>query len=159
MNRIIDSDLSDMRAIKPKVLSLKTALLSGGMTKDLLCKGENSLVTLHCYSSGMGEKHGLHAHKEEEHVFIVLHGTAVFSDIDGKLPPMGRNQGLWLPKGCFYEFYNPGPDSLVVIRFGALQKGANPSTRITPEGEPILGRASQNPDRARPVPIDGQFFE
>jgi mannose-6-phosphate isomerase-like protein (cupin superfamily) len=151
-------DLEALTKLRPSLLSLKIPLLSMGMSKDLLCRGENSTFRIHCYSTGMGEKHGLHAHVEEEHVFVVLHGCAHFSDLDGKLPVIGANEGIWIPKGCFYEFINPGPDPLVVLRFGALQEGANESKRIDPKGEKILGRASQDPERARPSVIEGLFF-
>ena len=119
MDDASDNALRNMRAIKPKLIDLKIPMLEAGMSRDMLCSGENSTVRIHCYSTGMGEKHGLHAHIEEEHVFIVLHGQAVFSSIEGKLPPLGKNKGIWLPKGCFYEFVNPGPEPLVVLRFGA----------------------------------------
>lgn len=154
-----EARLAKLRALRPETFSLKIPLLSGGMSRDLLCSGENSTFRIHCYSTGMGEKHGYHAHIEEEHLFVVLQGQAVFAGLDGKLPVIGRNQGIWLPKGCFYEFHNPGPDSLVVLRFGAQATGANASTRLTPEGEPIKGRSSANPELARPQVLEGQFFE
>ncbi len=154
-----EKSLAAMRAIRPETFSLKIPLLSGGMSRDLLCRGENSTFRIHCYSTGMGEKHGFHAHTEEEHVFVVLQGQAVFSSLDGKLPTVGKNQGIWLPKGCFYEFYNPGPDPLIVLRFGACATGANESTRVTPEGAPIKGRSSANPELAVPVLMEGRYFE
>jgi mannose-6-phosphate isomerase-like protein (cupin superfamily) len=159
MAELSDEKLQELRAIRPKIISLKTAMLSAGMTRQMLCSGENSTFRIHCYSTGMGEAHGFHAHIEEEHLFIVLHGAAVFSTLDGKLPPVGRNQGIWLPKGCFYEFINPGPEPLVVLRFGAVASGANESLRLTPEGEPIKGRSSMFPERAVPTVIEGRFFE
>jgi mannose-6-phosphate isomerase-like protein (cupin superfamily) len=159
MSQHTEAELAAMRAIRPALLDLKIPMLAGGMSRDLLCRGENSTFRIHCYSTGMGEKHGFHAHTQEEHVFIVLHGQAVFSSLDGRLPAVGKNQGIWLPKGCFYEFFNPGPEPLVVLRFGAINKGDNESTRVTPEGAPIPGRSSQNPELAKPVPIAGRFFE
>lgn len=159
MQAISEADLAKMRAVEASTFALKTEQLSGGMTKKLMCKGENTTFHLHCYSVGMGEKHGLHAHVQEEHIFIVLQGEAVFSGIGGKLPSVKKNQGIWLPKGCFYEFFNPGPDPLIVIRFGAINKGENGSLRVTPEGQNIPGRSSANPELAKPVPIEGKFFE
>lgn len=159
MAKYSEAELARMRAVEPAMIDLKTQLLSGGMSKTLMCKGENTTFHMHCYSVGMGEKHGLHAHVQEEHLFVVLQGRAVFSSIGGKLPTVTRNQGIWLPKGCFYEFYNPGPDPLIVMRFGAINVGDNGSLRITPEGEPIPGRSSANPELAKPVIIEGQFFQ
>lgn len=158
MDDVSKVDLAKLRAIRPETFDLKVPLLSAGMSRDLKCSGENSTFRIHCYSTGMGEKHGHHAHIEEEHLFVVLQGKAVFADLDDKLPPLGPNQGIWLPKGCFYEFFNPGPDPLVVLRFGAQATGANASTRLTPEGEPIKGRSSANPELAKPVVIEGKFF-
>jgi mannose-6-phosphate isomerase-like protein (cupin superfamily) len=159
MSELDENALAQLRELRPETFSLKIPLLSGGMSRDLLCSGENSTFRIHCYSTGMGEKHGFHAHIEEEHVFVVLQGTAVFSSLDGKLPVMEKNSGIWLPKGCFYEFYNPGPDPLVVLRFGAQATGANASLRLTPEGESIKGRGSSNPELARPQVMPGKFFE
>ena len=159
MSDLPDADLKAMCAKRPTMLDLKIPLLSEGMSRDLLCSGENSTFRIHCYSSGMGEAHGFHAHVEEEHVFIVLQGKAVFSSLDGRLPPIRKNQGIWLPKGCFYEFINPGPDPLIVLRFGAQEAGANSSLRLTPDGEPIKGRSAQFPELATPKVMKGRFFE
>ena len=159
MSDIDASQLAALRDIRPQIVDLKIPMLSGGMSRDLLCEGENSTFRIHCYSTGMGEKHGFHAHVEEEHLFIVLHGEAVFSGLDGRLPVVGRNKGIWLPKGCFYEFFNPGPEPLVVLRFGAQESDAHVSRRITPEGDPIKGRSSSDPEKARPQVIEGRFFE
>jgi mannose-6-phosphate isomerase-like protein (cupin superfamily) len=150
--------LDALRAIRPQLIDLRIPLLSEGMSRDLLCEGENSTFRIHCYSTGMGEKHGFHAHVEEEHLFVVLHGEAVFSSLDGRLPAIGPNKGIWLPKGCFYEFFNPGPEPLVVLRFGAQASGLGKMSRITPEGEPIRGRGTSDPEGARPKVLEGQFF-
>ena len=156
---VSDDRLAELRKIRPQAIDLKIPLLSAGMSRDLLCSGENSTFRIHCYSTGMGEDHGFHAHVEEEHVFIVLHGQAIFSGLDGRLPPTGKNQGIWIPKGCFYEFINPGPEPLVVLRFGACAQSANESLRVTPEGDQIKGRASKHPELAVPKVMEGMFFE
>ncbi len=154
-----EADLDRLTKIRPQPVDLKIPFLSAGMSRDLLCSGENSTFRIHCYSTGMGEDHGFHAHIEEEHLFIVLHGEAIFSSLDGRMPPIGKNKGIWLPKGCFYEFINPGPEPLVVLRFGACQQGANESLRVTPQGEPIKGRMNKHPELAVPKVIEGKFFE
>jgi len=151
-------DLEKQKTLRPTPISLRLPLLAQGMSKHALCSGDNSTMRVHCYSTGMGETHGLHAHPEEEHVFLVLHGRVQFSDLDGKLPTLSVHQGLWIPKGCFYEFYNPGPEPLVILRFGAMQKGADESMRLDPEGHFIPGRSSQNPELARPVVMEGVYF-
>ncbi|MCH8139784.1 MAG: cupin domain-containing protein [Proteobacteria bacterium] len=111
-----------------------------------------------CYAPNQGEPHGLHAHTDEEHVFVILHGCANFSTIDGDLPQLGKYQALWLPKGCFYEFANAGDTPLVMIRFGAGAEKVLHGRRLTPDGKPIAGRSA---DKAlsEPTFIDGAFFE
>lgn len=158
MTNPTEAKLKAMRDIRPSLFGLKIPLLSAGMSRDLLCEGENTNFRIHCYSTGMGEAHGFHAHIEEEHLFIVLQGQAIFSSLDGKLPPVGKNQGIWLPKGCFYEFINPGPEPLVVLRFGGHATNAQVSLRLTPEGDPIKGRGAMDPELAKPEIMEGKFF-
>jgi mannose-6-phosphate isomerase-like protein (cupin superfamily) len=155
----VPDDLETIKTLRPQVILLRTPLLSAGMSRDLLCAGDNSTLRIHCYSAGMGEKHGFHAHIGEEHLFIVLLGQAVFSSLDGRLSPVSKNEGIWLPKGCFYEFFNPGPEPLVVLRFGAKDSGANASLRLDPEGQAIKGRASIHSEIAAPMIMEGRFFE
>lgn len=152
-------ELDQFREIEPTILSLKTQLVSKGMTRELLAQGDHSTLRIHVYASGMGEDHGLHAHVEEEHTFIVLHGEAQFFGINGKLPVLRKNQGLYLPKGCFYEFTNPGTEPLVLLRFGATEHKVLNTSRVTPAGEPILGRQVKHPHLANPTFIENAFFE
>lgn len=158
---VTGQDLGKMRTIKPKLISLKTQLLSKGMTRDEVAAGDHSVYTVHCYAPSQGEPHGLHAHLDEEHMFVILHGTAVFSSVDGELPPLTKNNAIYLPKGCFYEFINPGPEPLVVLRFGAsaepLRRGQG--RRLTPDGAPIPGRSSMHPHLKAIEVIEGKFFE
>ena len=55
-------DLKEMQNIKPTVISLKTPLLSKGMTREEIASGAHSIYTVHCYAPSQGEPHGLHAH-------------------------------------------------------------------------------------------------
>ena len=99
---------------------------------------------MHCYGPKGGEN-GLHAHIEEDHIFVVLQGEAQFSGLNGPLPVLKKNQALMLPKGCFYSFSNEGTEPLVMIRFGAMDKGAPAAGSIR--------RASRSPAAAsRPAP-------
>ncbi len=101
------ADLEPGKSIEPTVINLRTQLVKTGRSRELLADGEHMTLRIHCYAPGIGE-HGLHAHLDEEHIFIVLDGCARFSGIDGPLPLMTKNQGIALPKGCFYEFANAG---------------------------------------------------
>lgn len=142
---VSEEDLGRFREVKPEVLDLRIPFVESGMTVDLLAQGDHSTFRIHCYAPNEGETHGLHAHIEEEHMFVVLHGRARFSSIDADLPVVGRYEAIWLPKGCFYEFVNPGPDPLVVLRFGATRDRMLRGTRLTPAGDPIPGRSTQHP--------------
>lgn len=157
--KVTEADLEKCREVRPEIIDLRTQLISSGMTRELLAKGDHSTFRIHVYATGLGEDHGMHAHIEEEHLFIVLQGRAQFAGIDGKLPELKKNQGIWLPKGCFYEFYNPGDEPLVILRFGASSELMLSSTRLTPDGRPIAGRGSQRPEIRKPTFIEGAFFE
>src|SRR4051812_8392965 len=146
------NDVSEQPVIEPEILTLRTQLVSSGHTKDLLAETDGVTFHMHCYGPKGGEN-GLHAHMEEDHIFVVLQGEASFSGLDGPLPVLKKNQALMLPKGCFYSFSNESNDPLVMIRFGASAKpGEGP--RLDPQGKPIPGRGSKPP-----VFIPGKFYE
>lgn len=140
----------------PEILSLRTQLCSKGHTKRLLAQTDMMTFHVHCYAPKGGEN-GLHAHVEEDHVFVCLQGEAQFSGLDGPLPPLKKHQALFLPKGCFYSFSNETDEPLILIRFGASPRGYG-SSRLDPQGKPIAGRASQH-GAVKPVLIDNAFFE
>jgi mannose-6-phosphate isomerase-like protein (cupin superfamily) len=143
-------------AIEPQIVTLRTQLVSAGHTKDLLAKTDGVTFHIHCYGPKGGEN-GLHAHVDEDHIFVVLQGEAQFSGLDGMLPVLRKNQALVLPKGCFYSFSNESTEPLVMIRFGASDKGAS-GARLDPVGKPIPGRGKQAGAKA-PVFIENAFFE
>lgn len=142
--------------IAPEIITLRTQLVSSGHTKDLLAQTDNMTFHMHCYGPKGGEN-GLHAHIEEDHVFVVLQGEAQFFGIDGPLPVLKKNQALMLPKGCFYSFSNESTEPLVMIRFGATQKDAS-NGRLDPAGKPIPGRGKQHGAKP-PAFIANAFFE
>jgi mannose-6-phosphate isomerase-like protein (cupin superfamily) len=142
--------------VEPEILTLRTQLVSQGHTKDLLAKTDGVTFHIHCYGPKGGEN-GLHAHVEEDHIFVVLQGEAQFSGLDGPLPVLRKNQALMLPKGCFYSFSNESTEPLVMIRFGAMDKSLA-GARLDPAGKPIPGRGKQHGAKP-PVYIEGAFFE
>src|SRR5215510_7925096 len=143
-------------AIEPEILTLRTQLVSAGHTKHLLAQTDGVTFHIHCYGPKGGEN-GLHAHTEEDHIFVVLQGEAQFFGRNGPLPVLKKNQALMLPKGCFYSFSNEGTEPLVMIRFGAMDKNAA-GHRLDPQGKPIPGRGKRA--GAEPlVFIEGRFFE
>ena len=156
---VTSEDLQRFRDVKAEIFDLKIPLVEKGMTRDLLAQGDHSTFRVVCYAPNQGEPHGLHAHTDEEHVFVILHGCANFSTIDGDLPQMGKYQALWLPKGCFYEFVNPGPEPLVVLRFGATREKQTSGPRLTPGGDPIPGRSTRHPHLQDVTFKDNAFLE
>src|SRR5581483_2542481 len=143
-------------SVPPEIVTLRTQLVSAGHTKDLLASTDNVTFHIHCYGPKGGEN-GLHAHREEDHIFVVLQGEAQFTGLDGPLPVLKKNQALMLPKGCFYSFSNEGNEPLVMIRFGAMDKNAS-GARLDPQGKPIPGRGKQAGAKP-PEFIPGRFFE
>jgi mannose-6-phosphate isomerase-like protein (cupin superfamily) len=141
----------------PEILSLRTQLVSRGHTKELLAETDLMTFHVHCYGPKGGEN-GMHAHLDEDHLFVVLQGAAQFHGVKGALPPVTKHQALFLPKGAQYSFSNEGSEPLVMIRFGAREKGMRSGRRFTPEGMPIAGRGKQHGAIA-PVLIEGAFFE
>ena len=143
-------------AIKPEILSLRTQLVSQGHTRILLAESDNCTFRIHSYGPQSGEN-GLHAHTDEDHIFVVLEGEAQFYDLDGALPVLKKHQALMLPKGCFYSFSNDTEGPLVMLRFGAMEKNWK-GDRLDPQGEPIFGRGKA-PGSKPTILIDNAFFE
>src|SRR5580698_2241848 len=101
----------------PQIVALRTQLASAGHTKDLLAQTDLMTMHIHCYAPKGGEN-GLHAHTEEDHVFVCLQGQALFRGLDGVLPPLRKHQAIFLPKGCFYSFSNETSEPCILVRFG-----------------------------------------
>ena len=142
--------------VAPQIISLRTQLVSEGHTRDLLAETDISTFRIHCYGPKGGEN-GLHAHTDEDHIFVVLQGEAQFFDLNGPLPVLRKHQALALPKGCFYSFSNESTEPLVMLRFGAMEKTWT-GDRLDPKGKPILGRGKAAGSKP-PKFIEGAFFE
>jgi quercetin dioxygenase-like cupin family protein len=67
-----------------KVVKLRTQLVKEGHTRNLLAETDIMTLRIHCYAPGIGEN-ALHSHTKEDHIFLVLEGTAEFNTgRDGK---------------------------------------------------------------------------
>lgn len=141
--------------VEPKVLKLKTQLVRKGHTRELLSETDHTTFRIHCYAPGGGEN-ALHAHMKEDHIFVVMQGTATFSGPDGEIATLAKNSAVVLPKGCYYQFSNSGTDSLVLIRFGGYADKTD--YRIDPNGKQIPGRTAEE-GFAPPELIENAFFE
>jgi mannose-6-phosphate isomerase-like protein (cupin superfamily) len=139
------------------VVQLKTQLVKEGHTRNLLAETDLMTLRIHCYAPGIGEN-ALHAHTKEDHIFLVLQGSAQFNTgRDGKAAVTAeKNQAVVLPAGCYYQFCNSGSDPLVMARIGAGSDKAD--QRLNPDGSAIPGRTHEQ-GAAKPVLIAGAFFE
>ena len=146
-----------MQEKQARVVKLKTQLVSEGHTRHMLAETDLMTLRIHCYAPGIGEN-ALHAHTKEDHIFIVLQGTAQFNTgRDGKtIVDAIKNHAVVLPAGSYYQFCNSGREPLVMARIGAGSDKAD--QRLDPEGTAIPGRA-QEQGAAKPVTIEGAFFE
>jgi mannose-6-phosphate isomerase-like protein (cupin superfamily) len=142
---------------KAEILDLKIQLVSKGHHKHVLAQTDMSSFNVHCYAPKGGEN-GMHAHMEEDHVFLVLQGEAQFVTPDGPMPVIGKHQALFIPKGAFYSFSAEGTENLVLARFGANPPGKAHGRRLDPNGNFIPGRA-QKEGAVKPHFIEGKFFE
>ncbi|MEK6600887.1 MAG: cupin domain-containing protein [Candidatus Binatota bacterium] len=142
------------KSVQPQIIRLRTQLVKKGRSRELLSETDYSTFRIHCYATGTGEN-ALHAHLSEDHVFVVLKGTATFGGLNGEIARLGKNNAIVLPKGCFYQFANYGEEPLVMIRFGAHKEKID--HRINPDGKQIGGRASEG--YGEPELIENAFFE
>jgi mannose-6-phosphate isomerase-like protein (cupin superfamily) len=142
------------KSVQLKVIRLRTQLVKKGRSRVLLSETGYSTFRIHCYAKGTGEN-ALHAHLNEDHIFVVLQGTATFTGLDEKAIQVAKNNAIVLPKGCFYQFANYGEEPLVMIRFGAHAEKFD--HRINPDGKQIGGRAAEG--YGEPELIENAFFE
>ena len=103
---------------KPQLFHMRAKLPKKGRGATLLAATERMWVNLKTYAEG-GEN-TLHAHTNEDHVFIVLQGEAVFSGADGEVATLGKNQGILLPQGVAYYFHAVEGEPLVILRMGTI---------------------------------------
>src|SRR2546421_10980998 len=103
-----------------QVVQLRTQLVSEGHTRHLLAETDLMTLRIHCYAPGIGEN-ALHSHTKEDHIFLVLEGTARFNTgRDGKKElKASKHQAGVLPAGCYYHFCNFRDTPLVMGPLGA----------------------------------------
>src|SRR2546427_5151165 len=82
-----------------KVVQLKTQLVKEGHTRNMLAETNLMTLRIHCYAPGIGEN-ALHSHTKEDHIFLVLQGTAQFNTgRDGKtVANANKNQPSFCPQ-------------------------------------------------------------
>ena len=156
-NSIIEDQIAATETTRPTLFGMKAQMLEQGRTDSVLAATEDLSVRLKVYASG-GENE-LHAHPDEDHVFVVLQGSARFYGPDGETQDVTANQGFMMPKGMLYRFNATSTDEcLVMLRVGTPNfQGQSKTDRIGRDGKPLVGDSKEN----RHVPVvfkDGVFF-
>jgi mannose-6-phosphate isomerase-like protein (cupin superfamily) len=142
---------------RPVLFKLRAQLLDDGRSIAPVAETENMWAWIKVYASG-GEN-TLHAHTDEDHMFVILAGEAIFYGPNGEERTLGRNDGIMLPAGTFYNFNACSDEPLVLLRIGC--KGGDPNaelTRIGIDGGPLYGGSKANKSKP-PVYRDGAFYE
>ncbi|MEQ8193292.1 MAG: cupin domain-containing protein [Rhodospirillales bacterium] len=143
------------RAGKPKFFNLRTRLLEDGRSIEPLAETENLWTWLKVYASG-GEN-TLHAHTKEDHMFIVLNGRGKFYGPNGEVKELGRNEGLMLPAGSFYNFHCSSEEPLVLLRVGSRAEEGPIKDRIGIDGDPLRGGTKEN--KFKPPVYSDTYYE
>ena len=141
---------------KPKFFDLRTQLVADGRSLKPLAETESLWSWVKVYASG-GEN-VLHAHTNEDHLFIILAGKAVFYGPNGEERELGRNEGLMLPAGTLYYFHASSEEPLVLLRVGARAKDGDIGDRIGADGSAIPSGSKKNKFKP-PVYREGEYFE
>lgn len=143
--------------IKPTPFQMRAQLLDDGRSNIPLAETDNMWARLKVYASG-GEN-TLHAHPNEDHMFIVLAGEATFFGPNGEDSVLGRNQGIMLPAGCFYHFRSTAEEPLVLLRVGcAVNDREAHKERTAIDGGPLPGKSKANKWKA-PVYRPDAYYE
>jgi mannose-6-phosphate isomerase-like protein (cupin superfamily) len=147
---------SQQDAARPEFFRMRAQLPSQGRQDTPLAKTGHMTVILKTYAA-CGENE-LHAHPNEDHVFVVLQGRVEFHGPGGELRAIGQHEGVLLPAGTFYWFKAQGEEPLVMIRIGALAgEGGDIYHRINIKGLSMAGDSKENKE----VPLilrDGAWF-
>lgn len=143
-------------ATKAFFFKLRAQLLDQGRTDTEVCRTNNMWARLKVYASG-GEN-ALHCHPREDHMFVILQGSARFYDKDGGTTDVNRHEGIMLPAGTYYSFEATSNEPLVLIRIGSRTSAENPQGRLNIKGEPMAGNSEEN--KTVPVKVrEGAYFE
>lgn len=130
----------------PSFFKLAAQLPAQGRTDTPVAATDDMTVVLKTYAAA-GENE-LHAHTNEDHVFVVLKGRANFYGPQGEKKTIGVHEGVMLPRGSFYWFKADGAEPLVMIRIGSTRfDPADPMARfdrINIDGQPMAGDSKEN---------------
>ncbi len=128
---------------KPGFFALRAQLPEQGRTNQVMAATAQLNVVLKTYASG-GENE-LHAHTNEDHLFVVMQGSATFYGPGNENRVVGLHEGVVLPRGVLYRFVANGPDPLVLLRVGAvIDPSKDPLARVDEKGHDFDGYTANN---------------
>jgi mannose-6-phosphate isomerase-like protein (cupin superfamily) len=134
--------------------NMRVPLLDQGRMDTEICRAPGMTARIKVYASG-GENE-LHCHASQDHMFVIMQGSARFYDKDDKTYDVGTHEGVMLPAGVFYWFNATSTEPLVMLRVDNAQKPND--DRLNIDGSPMAGNSVEN--KSVPVIIkQGAFFE
>jgi mannose-6-phosphate isomerase-like protein (cupin superfamily) len=139
------------------VFHLGAQLLDQGRTMDLLARTDVLAAHIKVYAEG-GEN-TIHAHAEEDHLFVILAGEATFHlGKEDEIKVLHALDGVIIPRNSYYWFVSSGAENLVLLRVGAKAKGwSDFDDRVDASGRPFPGDSLAN--KEKPVIVrDGAYF-
>ena len=140
----MQAQMSDAAArTGPTFFKLEARLPRQGRADTLMAASDTLSVVLKTYAKA-GEN-GLHRHPNEDHVFVVLQGEAVFHGPDGETRRVGKHEGVLLPHSALYWFQAGEKEPLVMLRVGADRKtGGDGLDRYDGDGKLMDGFSEAN---------------
>lgn len=127
----------------PSFFHIHAKLPRVGRTNQVLGASRQMNVVLKTYATG-GENE-LHAHSNEDHLFVVLQGGAIFYGPRGEMREVAKNDCVLIPCGALYKFHAKEEEPLVLLRIGAaIDPTGNILARIDEKGAPFGGYSEKN---------------
>ncbi len=134
------------RCRSASTFKLRVNLPRQGRADVPIAATEHMSVVLKAYASG-GEN-ALHAHINEDHIFVVLQGTACFYGIDDqRLGELSQYEGIMLPRGTYYRFEAGDTKTLVMLRVGTAHLQPDPAeafARVDTDGRDMDAYSREN---------------
>ena len=128
---------------QPTVFGLQARLPTQGRADMPMAGTETMSVVLKAYASG-GENE-IHAHPNEDHIFVLLQGSAHFYNHEQDFGTLHAHQGIMIPRGAYYMFEAGVEEPLVMLRVGSVTaKGLDPNDRLAVDGSSMDGFSEEN---------------
>lgn len=141
----------------PTFFHLRAKLPKQGRTNQVLAATAHMSVVLKTYAGG-GENE-LHAHTNEDHVFLILQGAATFYGPRGETRHVTKHDCVLVPRGALYRFQaDERAEALVMVRIGsAIDASKDVLERVDAEGALFDGYSEAN--KELPLVLGDTWFE